>query len=128
MSAENILHIKEAFPALLNSKILDIYNLAFPTTQRKKKIQITTKGPSRKQAIVFILEKHVDLIMKEASTYISLINGLLKNTKFTIWLEFICPCLDGVSITTNNIPAPSDLGLIEKYIKSINSINNNKVL
>jgi len=66
--------------------------------------------------------------MKEASTHVGLINGLLKNTKFTIWSEFIYLCLDGVSITTNNILAPSNLGLIEKYIKSIDSINNNKVL
>ena len=128
MSAENILYIKEAFLALPNSKILDIYNSAFLTTQKKKKIQITIKEPSRKQAIVPILEKHVDLIMKEASTHVGLINGLLKNTKFTIWSEFIYLCLDGVSITTNNILAPSNLGLIEKYIKSIDSINNNKVL
>jgi len=48
MSAENILYIKEAFLALPNSKILDIYNSAFLTTQKKKKIQITIKEPSRK--------------------------------------------------------------------------------
>ena len=65
--------------------------------------------------------------MKEASIYVGLINSLLKNAKSTIWSEFIYPCLGGISITTNNIPAPSDLGIIEKYIKSINSINNNEV-
>jgi len=32
MSVENILHIKEAFPALPNSKILDIHNLVFLIT------------------------------------------------------------------------------------------------
>jgi len=128
MSVENILHIKEAFPALPNSKILDIHNLVFLITQRKRKIQITTKGPSRKQAIVPILEKHIDLIIKEASIHTSLINSLLKNAKLTIQSEFICPCLGGVSITTNNVLVPSDLSIIEKYIKSINSINNDKVL
>ena len=105
-----------------------IHNLAFLTTQRKRKIQIITKGPSRKQTIVSILEKYVDLIMKKASIHAGLINDLLKNTKSTIWSEFICPCLGGVSIATNNVPAPSDLSIIEKYIKSINSINNDKVL
>ena len=84
MSTEKILYIQEVFLALPNSKILDIHNLAFSTIQRKKKIQITTKGPSRKQAIVLILEKHVNLIIKEASIHIGLINGLLKNTKSTI--------------------------------------------
>jgi len=127
MSMENILHIKEAFPALPNSKILDIHNSVFLVIQRKRKIQITTKGPSRKQAIIPILEKYIDLIMKEASIYVGLINSLLKNAKSTIWSEFIYLCLGGISITTNNIPAPSDLGIIEKYIKSINSINNNEV-
>jgi len=66
--------------------------------------------------------------MKKASIHTGLINDLLKNTKSTIWSEFICPCLGGVSIATNNVPAPSDLSIIEKYIKSINSINNDKVL
>ena len=128
MSAEKILYIKEVFLVLPNSKILDIYNLAFPTIQRKKKIQITTKGPSRKQAIVFILEKHVNLIIKEASIHVSLINSLLKNTKSTIQLEFIYLCLGGIFITTNGIPVSNDLSIIEKYIKSINGINNDKVL
>ena len=128
MFVENILCIKEAFLALPNSKILNIYNLAFLTIQRKRKIQIITKEPSRKQAIVPILEKYVNLIIKKASIHAGLINSLLKNTKSTIRSEFICLCLGGVSIATNNIPAPSDLSIIEKYIKSINSINNNKVL
>ena len=36
--------------------------------------------------------------------------------------------MGGVSIATNNVPAPSDLSIIEKYIKLINGINNDKVL
>ena len=95
---------------------------------RNKKIQTTTKGLSRKQAIVPIIEKHVNLIMNKANVHVSFINGLLKNAKSNIHSEFIWPCSGRVSIVTNNIPAPSDLSIIEKYFKLINRINNNEML
>jgi len=95
---------------------------------RNKKIQTTTKGPSRKQAIVPIIKKHVNLIMNKANIYISLINSLLKNAKSNICLEFIWSCSGRVSIATNNISASSDLSIIKKYFKSIDRINNNKML
>ena len=50
----NTLKIKEAFPVLPNKKILEIYDAIFSKLNNKgKKIQSTTKEPSRKQAIVF---------------------------------------------------------------------------
>jgi len=52
-STVNILKIKEAFPALPNKKIIEIHNVATSKPGlRGKKIQSTTKGPPRKQAIV----------------------------------------------------------------------------
>jgi len=47
----NVFYIKEAFPVLPNKKILEIYQATF-ATPKIKKVQITTKGPLRKQAIV----------------------------------------------------------------------------
>jgi len=48
-TASNILKIKEVFLALLNKNILEIHDVAFPKQNRNKerKIQPTTKGPSR---------------------------------------------------------------------------------
>jgi len=93
-----------------------------------KKIQVTTKDLSRKQAIVSIPEKLTDKIIKNISNYVYLINTLLKNVKSNLYTEFIHPCTWSIFITTNSVPANSNLKIIERYIKSINGINQNEVL
>jgi len=70
-AAVSILKIKEAFPALPNKKILEIHNMAFPKPDNKEhKIQHTTKGPSRKQAIISTSDNIKDTIMEDANTHI----------------------------------------------------------
>jgi len=125
----SILKIKEAFPALPNKKILEIHDAAFPTPDNKgRRIQHTTKGPSRKQAIIPISDNIKDIIMGEANAHIFQINMLLKSIKSMMRAEFICPCPGGISINTNSIPNTSDLNTIERYLKLINGTGNNKVL
>jgi len=86
----NILQIKEAFPTLPNKKIMEIHNAMFDKpTQRTKKIQITTKGPSRKQAIVPLLDKHAKTIVTNTSSHVYLINNLLKNIKSSMYAKYI---------------------------------------
>ena len=53
---------------------------------------------------------------------------LLKNIKLVIRAKFICPCPRGVFINTNSIPNTSDLNTIERYLKSIDSTGNDKIL
>jgi len=125
----NILKIKEAFLALPNKKILEIHNTAFSKLDNKgRRIQHTTRGPSRKQAIVPTSDNIKDIIMGEANTHIFQINTLLKSIKSTTRAEFICPCPGGVSINTNSVPNTSDLNTIKRYLKSINSAGNDEVL
>ena len=105
-STSNILKIKEAFPALPNKRILEIHNATFPTLNNKgKKIQPTTKGLSRKQAIVPIFSNLTNSIMKDANNHIFQINSYLKNIKSTLCAEFICPCPGDISIITNEVLA-----------------------
>ena len=66
--------------------------------------------------------------MEDTGSYVHYINNLLKNIKSTLHTEFIQPCARGISITTNNVPATSNLTMIEKYFKLIKGINNNEVL
>jgi len=128
-AAASILKIKEAFPALPNKKILEIHDAAFPKPDNKgRRIQHTTKGPSRKQAIVPTSDNIKDTIMGEANAHIFQINMLLKSIKSTTRAEFIRPCPGGVSINTNNVPNTSDLNTIERYLKSINGAGNDEVL
>jgi len=125
----SILKIKEAFLALPNKKILEIHNAAFPKPDNKgHRIQHTTKGPSRKQAIVPTSDNIKDTIMGKANTHIFQINMLLKSIKSTTRAEFIYPCPGGVSINTNSVPNTSDLNTIERYLKSINGASNDEVL
>lgn len=111
-SAANILEIKEAFPALPNKRIIEIHNAAFDKPSIKTN-QITTKGPSRKQAIVPLFDKHAEAIMTDAGSHVHLINNLLKNIKSNTHAEYIRPCPGSISIVTNSVPAPSDLTSIE---------------
>lgn len=117
-SAENVLRIREAFPALPIKKILEIHNAAFPI-QTKKKIQITTKGPSRKQALVPLNSDQIQIVMKDANIHIGLINAQLKTIKSTVRAECFRPTTGGISIITNSVPASSDFTTINRYIKTI---------
>ena len=88
----SILKIKEAFPALPNKKILKIHDAVFPKPDNKgRRIQHTTRGLSRKQAIVPISDNIKDIIMGEANTHIFQINMLLKSIKSMTRAEFIHP-------------------------------------
>ena len=128
-SASNVLKIKEVFPALPNQKILEIHNAAFHhPTNKAKTIQHTTKGPSRKQALIPVPSDIAEIIMGEASTHIFQINSLLKGIKSTMHTEFMRPCTGRISIVTNNVPNPSDLSTIEKYFKSVDGLNSNDML
>ena len=61
---EDVLKIKEAFFHLFNIKIINVVNI-FNSKENKTKprINITTKGPSRKQVIVPISSNYIDLII-----------------------------------------------------------------
>jgi len=125
----SILKIKEAFPALLNKKILEIHNAVFPEPDNKgQKVQYTTKGLFKKQTIVSTSDKIKDAIIEEANTHIFQINMLLKNIKLATRAEFFRPCPGSISINTNSVLTASDLNTIERYLKSIDSAGNDEIL
>jgi len=124
----DILKLRDAFPALPDKKIIEIHR-ATPSKKSPKgrKIQITTKGPFRKQAINLISAQYLVTIMNNAGFHVSTINSWLKEIKSTLRAEFMQPLVEDLIITTNNIPAASDLSTMEKYIKFIKGINHNDV-
>jgi len=86
--AANILKIKKAFSNPLDKKIIKIHNTALnKLTTKNRKIQVTTKGLSRKQAIVPLYNKHTNRIMEDVDSYVHAINTLLKNIKSNYALE-----------------------------------------
>ena len=95
--------------------------------QKKPRINMTTKGPSRKQIIIPIAKSNTELIINSASSNIVNINKCLKNTKSVIIADFIYLTNDRVIITTNKPANMSDLLIIEKYVKNINNINSDNI-
>jgi len=105
-----------------------MHNAAFGQhTNKAKKVQFTTKRPSRKQTIIPVHNDLTESIMGNASTHVFQINTLLKNVKVLIHSEFICLCSGGIAIITNKVLNPSDLSIIGNYFKSVKGINSNDI-
>ena len=79
---------------------------------------MTTKGPSHKQVIISININNTNSFVKDASIHVININRTLKGIKSNIMADFIHVDNKSIIIVTNNIASPSDLQVIEKYIKS----------
>jgi len=78
----DILKLRNVFPTLPDKKIIEIHRATLSKKSPKgRKIQITTKSPSRKQAIVPIPTQYSVTIMNNAGFYVSAINSWLKGIK-----------------------------------------------
>ena len=89
----------------------------------KPHIQMTIKGPSRKQVIILINENNTTNFMKESSQHVSNINRILKNAKSNVLVNFIQSDQSGITVVTCKVTFPSDLQLIKNYIKNIKYID-----
>jgi len=118
-----VLKIKKAFPALNAEKINQVNNIVKGTVKSKPKIQMTTKGPSRKQIIIPMSKENVDSFIKNSSLHISNINRQFHNAKFEILVDYIQAEPLDITVVTNKVSQPSDLMLIDQYIKNSNNVN-----
>ena len=84
-----VLKIKKAFPALNAEKINQVNNIVKGISKAKPKIQMTTKGPSRKQIIIPMSKENVDSFIKNSLLHISNINKQLRNAKSEILVDYI---------------------------------------
>jgi len=84
-----VLKIKEAFPALNAKKIDQVNNIIKDNLKPKPCIQMTTKGPSRKQVIILMSGNNNSTFMKNSSLHIVNINRHLKNTKSKVLVNYI---------------------------------------
>ena len=112
------------FPSLLANevgRILKVKNSSEST--KKPKLNMTTRGPSRKEVIIPITKSNAELIVKSAHTHITNINKCLKNSKSDIIADFICISNNRIIITMNCLANTSDLSTIENFLKSIDNIN-----
>ena len=85
----------------------------------KPKINVTTKGLSRKQVIILMTISNTEIIINSANKQIANINECLKDIKLNISADFIYKVSNGIIITTNNTVTILDLKAIKKYLKNI---------
>ena len=107
-----MLKIKESF-LVLNAKQIDrVNNIVKGNPNPKPHIQMTIKGPSRKQVIVPMSNDNTISFTKNSMLHVAHINKLLRNAKLDIAVDFIKSNLIGPVIVTNKVANQSDLQII----------------
>lgn len=128
MNVEDVLYIKDIFSTLPANKVAEIMDIINKNIGAKKpKINITTKGLSRKQIIIPITNSNAEIIINSANQQITNINRCLKEIKLDITADFIYKIDDRIIITTNKAIAALDLKVIKKYLKNNNEINSDSI-
>ena len=122
-NTKEVLKIKNTFPSLQVKKIKNIQKIINSGSKSKLCINMTTKGPSRKQVIVLINSENIKKFIDKSSSHVSNLNKALKNIKLEIIVNFIRLDSIGIIIVTNNVMSASDLQTIETYIKTANCID-----
>ena len=122
-NTSDVLKIKEAFPALNANKIDQVNNIIKDNPKPKPRIQMTTKGPSRKQVIIPMSKENNNAFMKNSSLHVANINRQLCNAKLEVLVDYIRSDPLGVIIITNKVSQQSDLLIIDQYVKNSNNIN-----
>ena len=99
---DDILRVKEAFPSLSANEVNKILKVKNGSEGKKKpKLNMTTRGPSRKEVIIPMTKPNAKLITKSAHKIITNINEHLKNSNSDVIADFICLSSNRVIITTN---------------------------
>ena len=91
------------------------------------KINMITKGSSRKQIIISISNENKLRFMESSSDYIANISKVLKNVKFKVMANFIWVDQTSIIIITNKVASQLNLQMIKKYVKNVGNINTDKV-
>ena len=121
-NTREVLKIKEIFPNSQANKIKNIQRIIKEDGKPKPKLNMMTKGPSRKQIIILMNNDNRTKFVTKSSAYISNINRVLKNIKSDVREDFVQVEQAGIVIITNKFASLLDLQTIENYIKNTNQI------
>ena len=125
---EDIVRVKEVFPALSADEVGKVLKIKNSREGNKKpKINMTTRGLSRKEVIILIVKHTAELIVNSAHIHIANVNKCLKNSKSDIVADFIRSTNNRIVITTNKLANDLNLSTIEKYLKSIQNVNSDLI-
>ena len=122
-----VIKIKDIFPILNTEKVNQIHKIVTRSSKPKLRIQMTTKGLSRKQVIIPMSSDNISKFIKNSSLHVTSINWLLKNAKSEILVDFIQSDVLSITVITNKVAVQSDLYIIENYIKKTDDINTTNI-
>ena len=126
---KEIVKIKETFLKLSSHKVMEIYKVINNMNQKNKsKINIMTKGLSRKQIIIPMSMTNIERVIVQSNAYIVNINRLLKRVKSNISVDYICSNNKGIIIITNKVATSSNLNIMKKYVKELNNVDVNDIM
>lgn len=123
----DVIKIKKTFTSIGAKKIDQINNIIKGSSKLKPCIQMTTKSLSRKQVIILMDNDNNIKFMKNLSIHITNINRILRNIKSEVLVDFICSGPLEVTIVTNKVLLPSNLLIIESYVKNSENIDSSQV-
>jgi len=126
-SVKDILKLKENFPNFSTKKIENIYKAINNTGKSKSHINMIIKDLSHKQTIIPMGENNINKFMTLSDKYVANLNQALKDIKLDIFTNFICKDHQGLIIIAKKVILPSNLSMVENYIKNIHSINANDI-
>jgi len=90
LNIEDVIQVKEVFPTLSADEVGKMLNIKNRGMGMKKlKINMMTRGPSRREVIISMTKVNAKLIVNSAHIHISNINKCLKNSKSDIIADFI---------------------------------------
>jgi len=119
----DVIKIKETFPSISAKEIDQINNIIREPSKSKSCIQMTTKGPFRKQIIIPMVKDNIDKFIKNSLIHVTNLNRNLRNTMSEVLVDFIHSDLLGIMVVTNKVLLNSDLLIIEKYVKNLENID-----
>ena len=121
---DDVIRVKEVFSELSANEVGKMLKAKNSNGEMKKpKINMTTRGQSRREVIIPMAKTNTELIVNSAHIHISNINKCLKNSKSNIFADFIRFNINGIIITTNKPANDLDLSTIKKYLKSVQNVN-----
>ena len=125
---EDVLHVKKVFSSLSVNEVGKMLKAKNSSKSNKKpRINMMTRGLSRKKVIIPMTKPNAELIVNSAHIYTSNVNKCLKNSKSDIIADFICITNNEIVIITNKPVNDLNLSTIKKYLKNIKNVNPNSI-
>ena len=118
----DILKLKKNFFKLSNKKIEKIHKTVNNSNIPKLCINMTTKGSSCKQIIIPMDSNNLKKFLFLSDEHVVNLDCALKGIKSDVIIDFIRSDYKGLIIVSNKVVFPSNIYVINNYIKNANSM------